>query len=196
MPKHPPMPPRVARIKRDIETGLDYRRMANGGRAAVLAYARQCGYEVPGMLVLEWSREFHRTHRPGWIMSGARPEDVERYRIQSAGHGAHSMELEPVGGDLDRWADDKPKRDPDDGGDNCDPDDDPDCDPDDEAKRTTKLCPACQGAGRDATGGKCSRCQGKGRVKLDADDVEERRGNSCYGHRNSDLDNWSDWEER
>jgi len=171
------MPPRVREIKHDIETALDYRGMREG-RAEVYAYARQCGYEAPGELVLEWGREFQRTHRAGWIMSGARPEDLERYRISSAGRG--DLEFAPVA-DLDHWSEK-----PDEPG--CDPDDDPNCDPDDEAKRT-KACPQCKGTGK-YRGVKCSRCQGKGRVALDVDDVEERRGSSAT-LRN--LDNWDDW---
>jgi hypothetical protein len=99
------MPERVRDIKRDIETGLDFRGMREG-RAEVFAYARRCGYKAPGMLVLEWSREFNRTHQSGWILSGARAEDAGRYRrITTAGRGDESMEL--VDHWADRWASDQ-----------------------------------------------------------------------------------------
>ena len=58
--------------------------------------------------------------------------------------------------DLDFWSDDIAPAEPDD-------DDLPDSD----KEQTTKICPTCQGKGRDHSGDTCETCGGSGRIPLD-----------------------------
>ena len=75
-------------------------------------------------------------------------------------------------GHLDFWASDVEPND--------DDDDEPKLPIDDGEVGETqeqRLCPVCQGKGRDKTGAKCSRCNGVGRIKVGdkrEDDLETR----------------------
>jgi len=73
---------------------------------------------------------------------------------------------------------------PDDDGDDDEPDDD-----DERLEQKTRLCPKCRGLGRDASGVKCQRCGGKGRIRIDdirPEDTSGRRKSSIYGYLQND----------
>jgi hypothetical protein len=143
------MPPRVAAIKRAIQTRLDFSLLQNGGQEAVMAFGKALGMQFPMRLVTSWQRDFEQSYDLSELIWNGRavPKGTKR--------------RSPAIADDDR---------PDD----CDPDTDEDCD--DEAETTTELCPACRGTGRDSAGEECARCGGSGRVDLDDIDDDDDDG--------------------
>jgi hypothetical protein len=177
----PPMPPRVATIKRAIESRQDFSVLADGGEAAVRTWAKEHGMNGCA-LIIQWQANYRQQQ--------AQAERVARQKKtlpQKPAEGFPERDIAALH-DLDFWPDDwsaapsrraepLPKRTPpplsdDDNDDDGDqetgpqPPDDPD-DNDVGPVPTTKTCPQCHGRGRDHSGLSCPNCGGSGRVPVD-----------------------------
>jgi hypothetical protein len=148
----PPMPKRVASIKRAIEEQQDFTGLAGGGEAEVFAWARAHGMRG-GALVLEWHQNYRQAQ-------GARNQGVNNTLKNPPNLAAFQRGKTPQTelrlDDLDYWADDTEPDEPDD---------------DDELTLKTKVCDNCRGLGLTSDGVRCSRCKGSGRI--DRDDVDD-----------------------
>jgi hypothetical protein len=144
------MPPRVAAIKRAIQTRLNFSVLRDGGEAAVQAWGRACGMKWPNMLIVQWQDDYNRMRK-----------------------------TKPVVDDDESTPDDLGPERPDWPSDPLAPDDDGEDDEDEAGEDTeqlTRSCPKCRGLGRDSSGSKCDRCNGSGRIPANSVKEGDRHG--------------------
>jgi hypothetical protein len=155
----PPMPERVAAIKRAIENSQDFTGLAHGGEDAVVAWAKAHGMNGRA-LICQWQESYRQRQRE---LAGTRPNkrpDLSAPRRE--GETGKSAEFAAgncaaIAADLDYWplAETAPVDDP----------------PDD----PMPVCSACRGTGKGPDGSVCKICNGAGKIPAEdqPDDGDE-----------------------
>jgi hypothetical protein len=70
------MPPRVAAIKRAIQTRLNFSVLRDGGEAAVQAWGRACGMRWPNMLIVQWQADFNQMRKTKPVVDDDEQDDL------------------------------------------------------------------------------------------------------------------------